>query len=129
MAEKRSQSSERSDATAQVIVSQPAAPVGTSDCVQPVAFNKEVNSTSPQAQGDGTDSEPAAKPAEQESGQDPLICQQLGEMETVTVTTTGIAAKQSQPSGEAQKQSSCDEEEKRDQSKEEPPLEMKQLEG
>lgn len=129
LAEKRNQSSERSGATEQVTVSQPAVPVSTSDCVKPVAFNKEVNFTSPQGQGDGTDSEPARKPAEQESEQDPLICQQLGEMEMVPVTAMGMAAKQSQPSGVSQKQRSCDEEEKRDQSKEEPPLEMTQLEA
>lgn len=129
LAEKQNQSSDQSGATTHVSVSQPAAPVSTSDCVKPVAFNKEMNSTSPQRLGDRTDSEPAGKPVEQESEQDPLICQQLGDMEVVPVEAMGMPAKQSQPPGVAQTKSSCDDEEKRDQSKEEPLLEMKQLDG
>lgn len=128
LAEKQNQSSDQSGATTHVSVSQPAAPVSTSDCVKPVAFNKEMNSTSPQRLGDRTDSEPAGKPVEQESEQDPLICQQLGDMEVVPVEAMGMPAKQSQPPGVAQTKSSCDDE-KRDQSKEEPLLEMKQLDG
>uniref|UniRef100_A0AAX7VC28 ubiquitinyl hydrolase 1 n=1 Tax=Astatotilapia calliptera TaxID=8154 RepID=A0AAX7VC28_ASTCA len=127
LAEKQNQSSDQSGATTHVSVSQPAAPVSTSDCVKPVAFNNEMNSTSPQRLGDRTDSEPAGKPVEQESEQDPLICQQLGDMEVVPVEAMGMPAKQSQPPGVAQTKSSCDDEEKRDQSKEEPLLEMKQL--
>ncbi|XP_012778509.2 ubiquitin carboxyl-terminal hydrolase 19 isoform X1 [Maylandia zebra] len=129
LAEKQNQSSDQSGATTHVSVSQPAAPVSTSDCVKPVAFNKEMNSTSPQRLGDRTDSEPAGKPVEQESEQDPLICQQLGDMEVVPVEAMGMPAKQSQPPGVAQTKSSCDDEEKRDQSKEEPLLEMKQLDA
>lgn len=129
LAEKQNQSSDQSGATTHVSVSQPAAPVSTSDCVKPVVFNKEMNSTSPQRLGDRTDSEPAGKPVEQESEQDPLICQQLGDMEVVPVEAMGMPAKQSQPPGVAQRKSSCDDEEKRDQSKEEPLLEMKQLDG
>lgn len=131
MAEKRSQSSDRSGATTHGIDSQPAAPIMTSDHLRPAGFNNEVDSTSPDTLGDRTDSEPEKKSAEQESEQDTLICQQLGsrEADSLTAVGAGESAKQGQSISVAPRQGSCDEEEKRDQSKEEPPLEIKQQEG
>ncbi|XP_049920137.1 ubiquitin carboxyl-terminal hydrolase 19 isoform X3 [Epinephelus moara] len=123
--EKRNQSSDRSRAKAHGSDSQPAAPVSTSDCLKPV----EVDSASPETQGDRTDSEPEKKPVEQESEQDTLILQQLESREAGSIPTVGVAAKQGHSPGPAQRQGSCDGEEKRDQSKEEPPLEMKQQEA
>ena len=129
MAEKRSQSSDRSGATAHGSDSQPAAPVGISDRLKPGGFDNEADSASPETLGDRTDSEPEKKPVEQESEQDTLICQQLGSREVGSVPAAGVTAKRGQSPGLAPRQASCDGEEKRDQSKEEPPLELKQQEG
>ncbi|XP_056240703.1 ubiquitin carboxyl-terminal hydrolase 19 isoform X2 [Seriola aureovittata] len=129
VAEKQTQSSDRSGATAPGNESQPAAPISTSDCLKPVDFNSEVDSAYPARPGDRTDSEPEKKPVEQESEQDTLICQQQGSKETVPAPTVGMAAKQGPSPGVAQRQGSCDGEEKRDQSKEEPSLEIKQQEA
>ncbi|XP_051805775.1 ubiquitin carboxyl-terminal hydrolase 19 isoform X2 [Acanthochromis polyacanthus] len=125
--EKRNQSADTSGAA--VSDAQPEAPLSTSDCLKPVAFNKEVDSDSPQKPGDRTDSEPEKKPVEQESEQDTLIRQQPGSLEAAPAPAASVAEKQNQSAGLTQNQSSCDEEEKRDQSKEEPPLEMKQQEA
>ncbi|XP_008286469.1 ubiquitin carboxyl-terminal hydrolase 19 isoform X2 [Stegastes partitus] len=119
--EKRSQSADGSGAAAPVSDTQPEAPISTSDCLKPVAFGREADS--PQRSGDRTDSEPEKTSAEQESELDTPIRQQPGEAAPVP------ADKRSPSPGPAHKQSSCDEEEKRDQSKEEPPLEMKQQEA
>lgn len=129
VAEKQSQSSDRSGATAHGSDSQPAAPVSTTDCLKPVSFNNDVDSASLETLADRTDSEPEKKPLEQESEQDTLIRQQLESKEAGSISAVGVAGKQSQSPGLAQRQVSCDEEEKQDQSKEEPPLEMKQQEG
>ncbi|XP_031142111.1 ubiquitin carboxyl-terminal hydrolase 19 isoform X2 [Sander lucioperca] len=128
VAEKQSQSSDRSGATAHGSDSQPAAPVSTTDCLKPVSFNNDVDSASLETLADRTDSEPEKKPLEQESEQDTLIRQQLESKEAGSISAVGVAGKQSQSPGLAQRQVSCDEEEKQDQSKEEPPLEMKQQE-
>lgn len=127
--EKQTQSSDRSEASAPSNESQPAAPISTSDCLKPVDFSNEVDSASPARPGDRTDSEPEKKPVEQESEQDTLICQQLGSKETAPAPTVGTAAKQGLAPSVAQRQGSCDGEEKRDQSKEDPSLELKQQEG
>uniref|UniRef100_A0AAQ5ZXY0 ubiquitinyl hydrolase 1 n=1 Tax=Amphiprion ocellaris TaxID=80972 RepID=A0AAQ5ZXY0_AMPOC len=124
--EKRDQCADTSGAT--VSDAQPEAPLSTSDCLKPVGFNKEVDSDSPQKPGDRTDSEPEKKPVEQESEQDTLILQQSGSLEAAPVPAAGVTEKQNQSASLTQNQSSCDEEEKRDQSKEEPSLEMKQQE-
>uniref|UniRef100_UPI0037E935D6 ubiquitin carboxyl-terminal hydrolase 19 isoform X3 n=1 Tax=Semicossyphus pulcher TaxID=241346 RepID=UPI0037E935D6 len=125
--EKQNQSSDRSGATAHGSDSQPAAPASTSDCLNPVSFNKEVDS--PETLGDKTDSEPEKKPVEQESEQDTLIRQQLPEREAGSVPAVGVAAKQGESPSLTQRHGSFDGEEKRDQSKEEPPLELKQQEA
>lgn len=128
VAEKRNQSSDGSGATAHGSDSQPAAPVSTGDqcLLEPVGFNDQGDSAaSPEMQGDRTDSEPEKQPAEQESEQDTLIRQQLESREAGSVSAVGPAAKRGPSPGPAQRQVSCDGEEKRDQSKEEPPLEMK----
>lgn len=130
VAEKRNESSDRSGATAHGSDSQPAAPVSTSDCLKPAGLgNESADSASPETLGDRTDSEPEKEPVEQESERDTLICQQLGSRDTGSVPAAGVAAKQGQSPGQAQRRGSCDGEEKRDQSKEEPPLELKQQEG
>ncbi|XP_074536944.1 ubiquitin carboxyl-terminal hydrolase 19 isoform X2 [Halichoeres trimaculatus] len=126
VAEKQSQSPDRSGAKAHGSDSQPAAPVSTSDCLQPVSLNNKVNS--PEMLGDKTDSEPEKKPVEQELEQDTLIHQQLPSRETGSVPADDVTAKQESPSL-AQRQGSFDGEEKRDQSKEEPLLEIKQPEA
>ncbi|MEQ2204043.1 hypothetical protein XENOCAPTIV_007027 [Xenoophorus captivus] len=54
---------------------------------------------------------------------------QLGITEALPVLADGVVCRQSQSAGLTQKSSSCDGEEKRDQSKEEPTLEMMQQEG
>ena len=118
LAEKQNQTSERSGAITHGSESQLAAPISTSDCLK---LNNEMDSASPARLGDRTDSE-------QESEQDTLVCQQLGSRETV-VATVGMAAKQGPSPGVALRQGSCDGEEKRDQSKEEPSLKIKQQEG
>uniref|UniRef100_A0A8C4NIR8 ubiquitinyl hydrolase 1 n=1 Tax=Dicentrarchus labrax TaxID=13489 RepID=A0A8C4NIR8_DICLA len=79
--------------------------------------------------GDRTNSEPEKRPVEKESEQDSLIRQQLGSREASSVPAAGVAAKQGQSPSLAQRRGSCDGEEKRDQSKEEPPLELKQQEA
>ncbi|XP_042266409.1 ubiquitin carboxyl-terminal hydrolase 19 isoform X3 [Thunnus maccoyii] len=125
-AEKQKQSADtehRSETTTRGIESQPAAPVSTSDCLKPVSFNNKMDSASPERQGDRTDSETEKKPVEQETEQDALISQQLGSREASTALAVAVEP------GLTQRQGSCDGEEKRDQSKEEPPLEMKQQEA
>ncbi|KAK5863108.1 hypothetical protein PBY51_000163 [Eleginops maclovinus] len=93
----------------------------------PVGLDKEVNSASPETQGGRTDSEPQKKPVEQESEQDTLISQQqLESKEAGSIAAVGVAAKQSQSPAEPPRQGSGDGEEKRDQSKEEPLLEIQQ---
>lgn len=128
MAEKQNQSSDRSEAVACGSESQPAAPISTCDRLKPVTLNNEVQSASSEMLGDKTDSEIGKRPVEQESERDTLICQQIGSGEAVPVPPVGVAVKQGLSRSLAQRQSSCDGEEKRDQSKEEP-LEMKQQEG
>ncbi|XP_047459365.1 ubiquitin carboxyl-terminal hydrolase 19 isoform X2 [Mugil cephalus] len=132
LAEKQSQSSDRSE----VGDTQPAAPVSASDCLQPGGFNEKADSASPQRPEDRTESELDRPPVEQESAQETQSHQQPGSRAAVPVPVpapvpapvTDVAAKQSQSSGLFPKQISCEGEEKRDQSKEEPPLEMKQQE-
>lgn len=127
VAEKQNQSSDWSEAIAHGSESQTAAPISTSDCLKPVSLNSEVQSA-PEMLGDRTDSELEKRSVEQESEQDPLICQQLGSGEAIPEPPVGMAVKQGPSPSVAQNQSSCDGEEKRDQSKEEP-LEIKQQEG
>lgn len=129
VAEKRSQSSDRSGATAHGSDSQPAAPISTSDRLKPVPLNNEVDFASPETSTDRTDSEPEKKPVEQESEQDTRICQQRGSKEAGSVPAVEAAAKCGQSPSLALRQGNCDGEEKRDQSKEEPALELKQQEG
>ncbi|XP_029290902.1 LOW QUALITY PROTEIN: ubiquitin carboxyl-terminal hydrolase 19 [Cottoperca gobio] len=122
VAEKRKESSDGSEATTHGSDDQPAAPVGTSDCLEPIGFNNVVHSASAETQGERTDSEPEKKPVEQ----DTLTCQQrLDSKEAGSIPAVAMDAKQSQSPALAQRQGSCDGEEKRDQSKEKPPLEMK----
>nr|XP_020473599.1 ubiquitin carboxyl-terminal hydrolase 19 isoform X2 [Monopterus albus] len=124
VAEKQNQSSDMSGATAtHSSESQLAAPISTNDCLKDFSFNSEVDSASPEMLGDRTDSEPEKKPAEQELELDTLIHQQLGLREAVPLPVPGLSPIP------AQRQGTCDEEEKRDQSKEEPALEMKQQEA
>ncbi|XP_075951419.1 ubiquitin carboxyl-terminal hydrolase 19 isoform X2 [Anarhichas minor] len=127
--EKPNQSSDSCGASAHGSDSQPAAPVSTGDRLEPVGFNDvEASAASLETRGDRTDSEPEEKPVEQEAEQDTPICQQLESREAGSTPAVGVAAIQSQSPGLAQRQGSCDGEEKQDQSKEEPALEMKEQE-
>ncbi|XP_036005606.1 ubiquitin carboxyl-terminal hydrolase 19 isoform X3 [Fundulus heteroclitus] len=126
--EKRSQSSDVSETTEPVTASQPAAPEIPSCFLNPANPNKNLDS-SPQKLRNRTDSEPQGKPVEHESQRDTAISQQLGITETLPVLAAGVASRQSQPASPAQKPGSSDGEEKRDQSKEEPTLEMMQQEA
>ena len=122
MAENRHPSPDRSGAAARGADVQPAAPVSTSNGLQPA------DSASPQ--GERTDSEPERKAAEQDSEQDTLIRQRLESREAdSTPAVGGAAAKRGASPAPAQRPSSCDGEEKRDQSKEEPPLDIEEQEG
>ncbi|XP_041654745.1 ubiquitin carboxyl-terminal hydrolase 19 isoform X2 [Cheilinus undulatus] len=127
VAEKQNQSSDRSAATAHGNDSQPAEPANTSDRLKPVSFNNKVNS--PEMLEDKSDSEPEKKPAEQVSEQDTLIHQQPPSSETGSVPAVGLTPKREEPPSLVQKHGSFDGEEKRDQSKEEPLLEIKQQEA
>uniref|UniRef100_A0A665X721 ubiquitinyl hydrolase 1 n=1 Tax=Echeneis naucrates TaxID=173247 RepID=A0A665X721_ECHNA len=111
------------------VESQPSTPISTRDCLKPLDLNNEVVTASPARPGDKADSEPVKKPVERELEQDTLICQQLGSKETVSAATFGTPAKQGLVPGVDQRQASCEGEEKRDQSKEEPSLEIKQQEA
>ncbi|KAM9855932.1 ubiquitin carboxyl-terminal hydrolase 19 isoform 3-T3 [Aulostomus maculatus] len=130
--EKLNQSSDSehmSGLTAEGSENQPAAPVSTSECHKALGSNNQADVAGVERLGDRTDSEPEKKSAEQESVQDTLISQQLGSREVGSVQVVGMAAKQDLTARLSQRQGSCDEEEKRDQSKEEPSLEMKQQEA
>ncbi|MED6270021.1 hypothetical protein CHARACLAT_005576 [Characodon lateralis] len=126
--EKRSQSSDASELTGPVTDDQLAAPEITSCFLSPVGSNKNMDS-SPQKPRGRTDSESQGKPAEPESQRDTLISPRLGITEALPVLADGVVCRQSQSAGLTQKSSSCDGEEKRDQSKEEPTLEMMQQEA
>ncbi|XP_054466021.1 ubiquitin carboxyl-terminal hydrolase 19 isoform X2 [Anoplopoma fimbria] len=129
VADKPNQSSDGCGATAHGSDGQPAAPVSASVCLEPVSFNDEVASAaSPETQGDRTDSKPETKPIEQEAELDTPICQQLESREACSMPAVGVAAIRGQSPGLTQRQGSCDGEEKRDQSKEEPSLEIQQQE-
>ncbi|XP_070694914.1 ubiquitin carboxyl-terminal hydrolase 19 isoform X2 [Pempheris klunzingeri] len=131
VAEKRNESSDRSGATAHGRESQPAAPASTSDSLKPVGPDNDADSASPPETlaPERTDSEPEKKPVDQESEQDSPIHQQLGSTQAGSAPAAGVHAIQDQSAGLAQRQVSCDGEEKQDQSKEEPPLELKQQEA
>lgn len=79
------------------------------DALRPAAFNNQANSAAP----------------DQDLVQDTFNQQQLHSRGT----GSDMAAKHDLSPGATQMQGVCDGEEKRDQSKEEPPLEMKQQEG
>lgn len=115
VAEKRNQFSDKSGATAHGSDGQSAAP--------------ETDSASPEMLGDRTDSEPGSKPFVQESEQDTLTSLQLGSREADAAPAAGATLKRSQSPDLSVRKGSCDGEEKRDQSKEEPPLELMQQEA
>ncbi|KAM9343659.1 ubiquitin carboxyl-terminal hydrolase 19 isoform 2-T2 [Pholidichthys leucotaenia] len=130
LAEKRTQPSDNFGATDVVSGSHSAAvPISTGESIQPIGCNSDMDSGSPQKLGDKTDSDPQRKPAELQSEQDTLTHQQLGAREAAPVPAVSMSVKQGSLAGEAQKQNGSDGEEKRDQSKEEPPLEIKQQEA
>ncbi|XP_034551398.1 ubiquitin carboxyl-terminal hydrolase 19 isoform X2 [Notolabrus celidotus] len=127
VAEEQNQSPDGSGATANGSDNQPAAPVSTSDCLKPGSSNNEVSS--PEGLGDKTDSEPETKPVEQDSEQDTLIHQQLPSTETGSVPADCVTAKRAESPSLTPRRGSFEGEEKRDQSKEEPPLEIKEQEA
>lgn len=125
----RSSSSDRSGASLHAGDSQPVAPTSTStsDSLKPACFSNEAASASRETAADRTDSGSENKPVEQNSEQDTLIRQQTGSREAPPAA--GTAAKRARSPGVAPGLGGYDGEEKRDQSKEEPPLELRQQEG
>ncbi|XP_017266836.1 ubiquitin carboxyl-terminal hydrolase 19 isoform X2 [Kryptolebias marmoratus] len=125
--ETKNESPDLSEATAHVSDS----PVLTTHFLKSTGFNKAMDSTSPQKQKDRTDSELQGKPVvEHELEENTLTSQQHEDStDTLSVPAACVAARQSQTPGPTEKQGGCDGEEKRDQSKEEPPLETNQLEA
>uniref|UniRef100_A0A667XEM8 ubiquitinyl hydrolase 1 n=1 Tax=Myripristis murdjan TaxID=586833 RepID=A0A667XEM8_9TELE len=99
-------------------------PVGSTNGNDQASLEKLVESYT-----DRTDSEPEKKPAERESELGTPTHQQSGLGEISSIPARGLTTKQSQLPGLSQRQGSCEGEEKRDQSKEEPFLEMKQEKG
>ncbi|XP_029912247.1 ubiquitin carboxyl-terminal hydrolase 19 isoform X2 [Myripristis murdjan] len=131
--EKRTQSSEREHKSIPATPgssSQSAAPVSISDHIKPVGSTNGNDQASleklVESYTDRTDSEPEKKPAERESELGTPTHQQSGLGEISSIPARGLTTKQSQLPGLSQRQGSCEGEEKRDQSKEEPFLEMKQ---
>lgn len=136
MEEKQDQSSDtehKSGTTASGSGSQLVATVSINDSLIPVTLNNGVDAVSPERLGeihtDRTESDPEKRPVEQDSAQDTLIHQQIRSRETGSVPAPGAANEQGQSPDQVQRLGSCDGEEKRDQTKEEPPLEMTQQEG
>uniref|UniRef100_A0A667XBE2 ubiquitinyl hydrolase 1 n=1 Tax=Myripristis murdjan TaxID=586833 RepID=A0A667XBE2_9TELE len=134
--EKRTQSSEREHKSIPATPgssSQSAAPVSISDHIKPVGSTNGNDQASleklVESYTDRTDSEPEKKPAERESELGTPTHQQSGLGEISSIPARGLTTKQSQLPGLSQRQGSCEGEEKRDQSKEEPFLEMKQEKG
>ncbi|XP_056158085.1 ubiquitin carboxyl-terminal hydrolase 19 [Lampris incognitus] len=110
----------------------PVAPVDISERLMP---RGSINETGPdssdrvgESHADRTDSDAARNPAEGESELSAVIQQQPGSREAGSAQATGSITKQTELSNQNLEQGSCDGEEKRDQSKEEPPLVMKQEE-
>ncbi|KAM8864407.1 ubiquitin carboxyl-terminal hydrolase 19 isoform 2-T4 [Spinachia spinachia] len=130
VAEKLDQSSDWCGATARGSDCRPEAPVGTADWLEPVSPDGQVVlAASSGTRGGRTDSEPVEKPSQQEADHDNSICQQLESTHESPTAAAGEAAEPSCSHGAAQRQGSCDGEEKQDQPKEEePPLELKQQE-
>ncbi|XP_037540956.1 ubiquitin carboxyl-terminal hydrolase 19 [Nematolebias whitei] len=121
-AEARNESSDSPETTAHVMES----PALTARCLQPTGFSEKMDCTAPEKTKDRTESEPA----EHELEENTLISQLLEDAtETLSVPAACVAARQSQTPGPTQRQGSRDGEEKRDQSKEEPALETKQLQA
>lgn len=117
-------------ATARGSDGKPEDPISNTDRLEPVGPNGQVGlAASPETRGGRPDSGPEEKPSQQEAEQDTSTCQQLESRDDGSTAAAGEAAVPSWSPGAAQRQGSCDGEEKQDQSKEEPPLELKQQEG
>lgn len=104
-------------------------PTPSSDCLKSVSLSKEVDSASSQKLEDQTDSKPEKDTVNQQSEQDTLMYQHLETRHAVPVPAVAMVPKESLSPSVAMRQSNSDEEEKRDQSKEEPPLDLNQQEG
>nr|XP_040048200.1 ubiquitin carboxyl-terminal hydrolase 19 isoform X2 [Gasterosteus aculeatus aculeatus] len=117
-------------ATARGSDGKPEDPISNTDRLEPVGPNGQVGlAASPETRGGRPDSGPEEKPSQQEAEQDTSTCQQLESRDDGSTAAAGEAAVPSWSPGAAQRQGSCDGEEKQDQSKEEPPLELKQQEA
>ncbi|XP_028265096.1 ubiquitin carboxyl-terminal hydrolase 19 isoform X2 [Parambassis ranga] len=125
--ENQNQSLDSLGATGDISDSQLPTPI--SDCLKSVSLSKEVDSASSQKLGDQTDSKPEIDTVNQQSEQDTLMYQHLGTRQAVPVPAVAMAPKESLSPSVAVRQSNSDGEEKRDQSKEEPPLELNQQEA
>ncbi|KAM6924417.1 ubiquitin carboxyl-terminal hydrolase 19 [Xenentodon cancila] len=124
LAERRSQSSDRSKTTAHGGDGPLVTPASTSHCL-----NNQVDLTSPENLIDKTDFEPERNPAEHNAGGGTLMGQDLGPADTLPGSAACPPVRQSPLTCSTHKQSRFDGEEKRDQSKEEPPLEIQPQEA
>lgn len=124
MVEKPTQSSDMEHGTGTTAHGSESEPATSSDCL-----SNSVDLASLDTLGDRTDSKTEKQPVEQESEQDSSILQQLESGEVGSVPAVSGASKLGLSSGLVQRQGRHDGEEKRDQSKEEPPLEINTPEG
>ncbi|XP_008316498.1 ubiquitin carboxyl-terminal hydrolase 19 isoform X4 [Cynoglossus semilaevis] len=115
--------------SAVITESQATAPITTSDCPQPIGIKNEMD-YAPARLGERTESEPEGGSVEPKPVQESLIAQQLGLREAaLAVPSVDITVKQSSSTAVAQRQQeTSEEEEKCDQLKEEPSLEIKPCE-
>ncbi|XP_077370928.1 ubiquitin carboxyl-terminal hydrolase 19 isoform X2 [Festucalex cinctus] len=101
---------------------QPAVPASTSGSLKPLGFNNHVDSASLERSTDITDAEPEKTAQHHETVQNTPNCQLLGSRVAASVPSRDASAEREASAGLTQIQASCDGEEKRDQSKEEPPV-------
>ncbi|XP_061536576.1 ubiquitin carboxyl-terminal hydrolase 19 isoform X1 [Phycodurus eques] len=99
---------------------EPEVPVSTSGSLK--TFDNHVGSAFPERSTDVTNAEPEKTGQHHKSVQDAQTHQQLGSRGTTPVPSQDVSAEQEPTPVLTQIQGSCDGEEKRDQSKEEPPL-------
>ncbi|XP_051906643.1 ubiquitin carboxyl-terminal hydrolase 19 isoform X2 [Hippocampus zosterae] len=99
---------------------QPAVPVSASDSLKTSGFNNHLDSAFPERSTDITNAEPEKTAQLQQSVRDTQTHQQLGSRGATPVSSRDVSAEQEPSTGLTQIEGSCDGEEKRDQSKEEP---------
>lgn len=102
--------------------------MSASDSLKTSGFNNNLDSAFPERSTDITNAEPEKTAQVQQSVRDTQTHQQLGSRGAAPVSSRDVSAEQEPSTGLTQIEGSCDGEEKRDQSKEEP-LPIKQQEG